>query len=149
VTDTGIGIPDEKQKAIFKPSRRPTDRPRAIRRNRMGLSISSQLVAMMGGEIRVESEPGKGARSDSGAVRHAANPEERSRERRGEIDLRGLADPDRRRQCDWVCAFWKRCFTLGAQRWARAMPPLIFERDHAARDTARGFHDIIDAEMPT
>ena len=62
VSDTGVGIAMEKQKAIFSAvyaGGRSTTRKYGG--TGLGLSISSRLVEMMGGKIWVESTPGKGS----------------------------------------------------------------------------------------
>jgi CheY-like chemotaxis protein len=63
VSDTGIGIPLEKHEAIFGAfAQADASTTRKYGGTGLGLTISSRLVAMMGGRIWVESELGKGSR---------------------------------------------------------------------------------------
>jgi signal transduction histidine kinase/CheY-like chemotaxis protein/HPt (histidine-containing phosphotransfer) domain-containing protein len=62
VTDTGIGIPDDKLQILFKDFAQVN--PSDTRRHGgtgLGLSISKNLVTLMGGELTAESQPGKGS----------------------------------------------------------------------------------------
>ncbi len=62
VSDTGIGIPAEKQEMIFAAfAQADSSTTRQYGGSGLGLAISSQLVEMMGGRIRVESEIRKGS----------------------------------------------------------------------------------------
>lgn len=62
IEDTGIGIPAADQKGIFDSFRQVDDSyAKKHEGSGLGLTICSQLVAMMGGSIVVESEPGKGS----------------------------------------------------------------------------------------
>jgi PAS domain S-box-containing protein len=62
VSDTGVGLAADVRKLIFDPF---TQADNSTTRNYggtgLGLAISARLVKMMGGEIWVESEPGKGS----------------------------------------------------------------------------------------
>ncbi len=62
VHDTGIGIPDEKLKEIFASfSQADSSITREFGGSGLGLTICKQLIEMMGGEIWIESEEGRGS----------------------------------------------------------------------------------------
>ncbi|MBN8570821.1 MAG: response regulator [Ignavibacteria bacterium] len=63
VTDTGIGIPDDKLHLIFESFMQAyTDTQRLFGGTGLGLTISKKLIEMLNGEIRVESTVNKGSK---------------------------------------------------------------------------------------
>jgi PAS domain S-box-containing protein len=62
VTDTGIGIEPDQIDRVFQPFEQVGDYSRRAEGTGLGLTITQRLVALMGGDLQVESAPGKGSR---------------------------------------------------------------------------------------
>jgi len=62
VSDTGIGIPREKQEQIFRAfTQADSSTTRRFGGTGLGLAIAQRLVELMGGRMWLESEPGRGS----------------------------------------------------------------------------------------
>jgi PAS domain S-box-containing protein len=71
IWDTGIGIPPEELENIFESFYRIKDTPEYVEGTGIGLSLTRQLVELMGGTIHVESRMGEGSRFSIGIPRSA------------------------------------------------------------------------------
>jgi PAS domain S-box-containing protein len=62
VKDTGVGIPQDELASVFQPFRQVLgEQPSSQLGTGLGLAICHQLVELMGGQLKVESEVGKGS----------------------------------------------------------------------------------------
>jgi PAS domain S-box-containing protein len=61
VRDTGVGIPPDKLAQLFQEFSRVEGSGPRVEGAGLGLVVSRRLVQLMGGEIRVDSEPGQGS----------------------------------------------------------------------------------------
>ncbi|HUG23425.1 ATP-binding protein [Piscinibacter sp.] len=61
VQDSGIGMGEAQLARLFQPFEQVADTPRREGGTGLGLAISRQLVRLMGGDVQVHSQPGKGS----------------------------------------------------------------------------------------
>ncbi len=61
VADTGVGIPAAEQELIFRPFEQVDQADRQAEGAGLGLAISQQIVTLMGGQLQVKSELGRGS----------------------------------------------------------------------------------------
>ncbi|HVB34543.1 MAG TPA: response regulator [Patescibacteria group bacterium] len=150
VRDTGIGVPVEMQDMIFNSfAQTDTSVTRRYGGTGLGLTIATQLVAMMGGRIWVESSPDQGstfhftARFDLGKHRASPRPVSLPASRRGLPVLIADDSATTRRILQEMVRSWGMK-PSGAGTGAEALD--LAKRTARTRRPFRLL--VIDAEMP-
>jgi two-component system, sensor histidine kinase and response regulator len=147
VTDTGIGIPKDKQQVIFLPYMQADgSTTRKYGGTGLGLTICTSLVNLMGGRIWCESEPGRGS-TFFFTVRLKYSESDAGRG--GEIGLEGLpvllvdASPTHRQIVFEIMRSWR------ARPVAVAPETAMIELEHARRAGKPFPLVVIDASSRT
>ncbi|MBM9500880.1 response regulator [Leptospira sp. 201903071] len=95
VSDTGIGIPQDKQKQVFDAfSQSDSSTARKFGGSGLGLSITKQLIELQGGTLSLESKEGKGSKFTFSIVYDNAS----------QSDVDTILEPEKTRELDEVYA---------------------------------------------
>jgi signal transduction histidine kinase len=62
VADTGLGISEDEREKIFQPFYRGLHGRRIVEGMGLGLSIAKDIITAHGGELQLETTPGRGSR---------------------------------------------------------------------------------------
>ncbi|KAA0256457.1 MAG: PAS domain S-box protein [Acidobacteria bacterium] len=148
VADTGIGIPPQRRDRLFSPfTQVDASTTRQYGGTGLGLAICKRLCELMGGEIRVESEMGKGT-TFSFSVRAGADPTSPAPE--PPLRLRRLlladADPARREAFARQAAAWGMAVTEASSASEAALLCAAAPFDSVLADQALpGLEELLSA----
>jgi CheY-like chemotaxis protein len=150
VHDTGIGISKDKQELIFEAfAQADSSSSRRYGGTGLGLTISSQLVAMMGGRIWLESEPGQGSTFHFTSRFELPQSAAEAPKLEGHSDLAGVRvlvvddNPTNRRILEKTLLQWGMKPSLVASGWAA-----LAELRRAQREGQATPLVLLDAQMP-
>lgn len=147
VKDNGIGMSQEFVKHIFEPFERESTATRSgIQGAGLGMPITKSIVDMMGGEIIVESEVGKGSTFTVRLPLQLQDIEKTAEQIRELEGLRSMVVDDDFNVCDSVSKMLK---SIGMRsEWTTSGREAVY-RAKSAHDEGDPYHTyIIDWQMP-
>lgn len=149
ISDTGIGIPLERQQQVFNAFiQADGSTTRTYGGTGLGLTISAELVALMGGRLWLESEPDQGSTFRFTAM-FAASTREEAVVAPDPIDLKGLRvlivddNATSRRLLEGMTAGWQMIPTLRTR-----VPEALVALQAAAREQQPFRLVLTDCRMP-
>lgn len=149
VRDTGIGIPERMHNAVLDPfTQADASTTRRFGGTGLGLAISKQLVQLMHGELRLDSQPGYGTNfyftgQFAAAAQQHVSPNEELQTLEGMPVLLVDDNPTNLRILKEIFTTWRLCPTL-ADRGASALD----EIDKADQEGTPFRLAILDCMMP-
>lgn len=147
VKDNGIGMSREFVDHIFEPFERESSVTKTgIQGTGLGMAITRNIVEMMGGEIRVTSEKGKGSEFTVKLSLKLQDVERNAEQIRELQGLRAMVVDDDPNSCDSVTKMLKQ---IGMRaEWTTSGKEAVF-RAKAAHGEGDSYHTyIIDWQMP-
>ena len=149
VRDTGIGIPEDKMELLFYMfSQADASTTRKFGGTGLGLAISKQLAGLMGGEVGVESEEGKGSEFwfTARLGKQAERAQAESRPPANLRDVRALIVDDNRTNCEILTT---RLTSWGMRPTEALGGPGALQTLYRALDENDPFRiAVIDMQMP-
>ena len=147
VKDNGIGMSQEFVKHIFEPFEREASTTKTgIQGTGLGMAITKNIVEMMGGEITVTSEKGKGSEFRVELSLKLQNVEKNAAQIKELEGLRALVVDDDCDSCESVAQMLKQ---IGMRSEWTASGREAVHRAKSARNEGDSYHTyIIDWQMP-
>ncbi len=147
VKDNGIGMSQEFAKHIFEPFERESTATRSgIQGAGLGMAITKSIIDMMGGEITVESEIGKGSTFTVKLLLQLQNLEKSAEQLKELEGLRSLVVDDDFNVCDSVSKMLK---SIGLRsEWTTSGREAAYRAKLAYQDGDPYHTYIIDWQMP-
>lgn len=142
--DNGIGMTPEFMEHIFEPFTRENEsKPNHVQGTGLGLSIVYNIVRMMGGDIKVESEKGKGSRFIVTMLLRFQDDADISFE--ADVKLPVLVVDDEEHSCEGTCALLAG---MGIQCEGASNGKEALEKISAGGEGKNYFAILLDWKMP-